>query len=223
MPSTSTIQVYISFREETCGDCGQPLDKGAWITLASLRGALCLGCADLDHLVFLPSGNAALTRRAKKHSTRSAVVLKWSQARKRSERQGLLVEEKAIEQAEQDCLADADIRELRREREAARRAELDQHFVGLFAARIEELFPRCPAGTPRAIAEHACLRSSGRVGRIAAARNLEKTPVVLAVAAHIRHDETPYDELLAEGYDRQDARDEVQGTIEKVLTSWRGA
>src|SRR5260370_41443 len=31
-------------------------------------GPLCLGCADLDHLVFLPSGEAALTRRAKKAS-----------------------------------------------------------------------------------------------------------------------------------------------------------
>ena len=63
--------------------------------LAGEKGALCLPCADLDHLVFLPSGDAALTRRAGKHSTLAAVVLKWSRARKRYERQGFLVEETA--------------------------------------------------------------------------------------------------------------------------------
>jgi hypothetical protein len=35
-----------------------------------------LTCADMDHLVFLPAGGAALTRRAKKASTLSAVVVR---------------------------------------------------------------------------------------------------------------------------------------------------
>jgi hypothetical protein len=68
----------------------------------------------------------ALTRRAKKHSTLSAVVFKSSRARKRYERQGLLVEEQALEKAEEECLADIDVRERRREREAIRREELDR-------------------------------------------------------------------------------------------------
>jgi len=46
-------------------------------------------CADLDHLIFLPSGNTALIRRARKHSILSVVVLKWSRALKRYGRQGL--------------------------------------------------------------------------------------------------------------------------------------
>ena len=71
---------------------------------------MCLACADMEHLVFLPSGDAAVTRRAKKHSTLSAVVLKWNRARKRYERQGLLVESEALEQAEKECLADAEVR-----------------------------------------------------------------------------------------------------------------
>jgi len=74
--------------------------------LAKDKGALCLACADLDHLVFLPSGDTALTRRARKHSTLTAVVLKWSRARKRYERQGLLVEAGALEMAEEECSAD---------------------------------------------------------------------------------------------------------------------
>src|SRR5271166_4619677 len=36
-------------------------------------GPLCLGCADLDQLVYLPAGDAALTRRAKKASGLTAV------------------------------------------------------------------------------------------------------------------------------------------------------
>ena len=56
-----------------------------------------MACADLDRLVFLPSGDAALTRRARKHSTLSPVVLRFSRARKRHERQGLLVEEDALD------------------------------------------------------------------------------------------------------------------------------
>ena len=47
-----------------------------------------LDCSDLGHLVFPRSGDAALTRRAKKASQLSAVVVRWSQTRKRYERQG---------------------------------------------------------------------------------------------------------------------------------------
>jgi hypothetical protein len=77
------LKVFISTRESKCDECGENLGSKAWITLAGEKGALCLACADLDHLVFLPAGDMALTRRAKKHSTLSAVVLKWSRARKR--------------------------------------------------------------------------------------------------------------------------------------------
>jgi len=66
-----------------------------------------MSCADLDHLVFLARGDAALTLRARKHSGLSAVVVRFSRARKRYERQGVLVEEAALDQAEAECLADA--------------------------------------------------------------------------------------------------------------------
>src|SRR5215510_15524339 len=110
--STEELKIFISTRESTCGECGENLGSKAWITLVKEKGALCLACADLDHLVFLPSGDAALTRRAKKHSTLSAVVLKWSRARNRYERQGLMVEEQALEKAEEECLADSEGRDL---------------------------------------------------------------------------------------------------------------
>ena len=128
------IKIFISSRESTCGECGENLGSRAWIALAGERGALCLSCADLDHLVFLPSGNAALTSRARKNSTLSAVVLKWSRARKRYERQGLLVEEQGLSKAEEECMADADVRARRREREAARRQDIDDKYVEAFGS-----------------------------------------------------------------------------------------
>ena len=214
------LKVFITVGDSSCSDCGEELGRHAWITLAGEKGALCLACADLDHLVFLPSGDAALTRRARKHSTLAAVVLRWSRARKRYERQGLLVEAGALEQAEQECLVDAEARERRKEREAARRAELDRHYVEAFAARVRELFRGCPPGREIAIAEHACLKYSGRVGRSAAAKSLEEDAVRLAVVAHVRHAETDYEALLATGWDRRDARARVEAAVARVLDGW---
>ncbi len=215
------LKVFITNRDSTCDECGEHLGHGAWITLVEGTGALCLSCADLDHLVFLPSGDAALTRRSDKYSTLSAVVLKWSRARKRYERQGLLVEEAALQRAEQECLDDAELRARQSERVAERRVELDQEYVSRFAERVRELFPNCPAGREQIIAEHACQKYSGRVGRSADAKNLDEKSILLAVVAHIRHAETNYDEFLAQGFNRLLARDGVKDEIDKVLVIWK--
>ena len=215
------IKVFISAKDSICDECKEDLGRGAWITLAQNKGALCLSCADLDHLIFLPSGDAALTRRSRKHSELSAVVLKWSRARKRYERQGLLVEEEALKKAEEKCLADGEVRAKQREREKERRESLDRQYVERFAGRIRELFPKCPAKTDLKVAEHACLKYSGRVGRCAKAKDLGEEAIRLAVIAHIRHEHTSYDNLLAKGQDRWDARDAVEGEVQHMLANWK--
>ena len=216
------LKVFISNRASVCGECHEELGTKAWVFLAGERGALCLSCADLDHLVFLPSGDAAVTRRARKLSTLAAVVLKWSRARKRYERQGLLVEEEALHEAEASCLADEEARARRRERASLRRAEQDEEFVTRFAARVREVFPGRPEGREIVIAQHACEKYSGRVGRSAAAQRFDDGAVRLAVLAHVRHRETGYDELLASGEERQDARALVRGEVDAVLERWSG-
>jgi hypothetical protein len=221
MKQSSDLKVFISTSDSVCDECREDLGRRAWITLIQDKGALCLACADLDHLVFLPSGDAALTRRARKHSTLVAVVLKWSRARKRYERQGLLLEEQALEEAERECLVDSEARTRGRERAAERRAELDREYVENFALRVRELFPRCPAGREVTIAEHACLKYSGRIGRSAAAKDLSEQAVRLAVIDHVRHVETRYDELMARGHDRWDARAQVQDEVERILSEWK--
>jgi hypothetical protein len=220
MNQDKELKVYVSNRESTCNECGKTLGHEDLIALTKDRCLLCLACADFDHLFFLRSGNTALTRRARKHSTLAAVVLKWSSARKRNERQGVLVEMRALEQAEEECLADSEVRAQRREREAVRKDVLDHQYVEQFAKRVRELFPGCPAGTEREIAEHACEKFSGRIGRSASAKNLDEAALCLAVIAHIRHTKTNYDELLMEGHARDVARALVQDAIDDVLKRW---
>ncbi len=214
------LKVFITNQDSTCDECGEKLGHHAWITLVENKGALCLSCADLDHLVFLPTGSAALTRRSAKYSILSAVVLQWSRARKHYERKGLLVEEAALQRAEQEYLDDADVRARRNERAADRRMELDQEYVSSFAKRVRELFPNCPTGREQVIAELACQKYSGRVGRSAQAKNLDEKSILLAVIAHIRHAETNYDELLMQGMDRSSARDEVREEIDQLVAQW---
>jgi hypothetical protein len=42
----------------------------------------------------------------------------------------------------------------------------------------------------------------------------------MAVVAHVRHAETDYDKLLTQGFDRSDARREVQERLDRILDAW---
>jgi hypothetical protein len=221
MAKAEEIKVFIIRRDTTCGDCGTELGKGNFISLDRNKGALCMSCSDMDHLWFLPSGDAALTRRSKKHSSLNAVVLQWSRTRKRYERQGILAEEAAINQAEEECLADKEQRERRRLREAEKRKELDDNFVKEFASKIRTLYPGMPSGREHTIAEHACRKHSGRVGRTQSAKEFSEKAIDLSVIAHVRHAETQYDELLMSGYDRFYAREKVEDKVRSILEAWR--
>lgn len=211
------LLVVIPVKDWECAECGGTGD----FLIMDGAGPLCLTCADMDHLEFLPSGDAALTRRSKKASRLSAVVVKWNRNRKRYERQGILAESAAVEQAEQQCLADADLRARRRERDAVRRAGEDVEFQKRFADEIGRLFPGCPQDRADDIARHAGLRGSGRVGRSASGRRLDEQAVTLAVRASIRHQDTDYDDLLMSGVPRDAARERISDDIDRVLAAFR--
>jgi len=214
------IVVFSVVRESTCGECKRELGKGAFLRKEG-DIVLCLACADLDHLVWLPAGDAALTRRARRFSKLFAVVVRFSRTRNRYERQGLLVEEAGLARAEQACLDDAEARARARERAAARRAVLDEKHVDAFAEAVRARYPDCPSGEAREIAEHACAKHSGRVGRSALAKRLEAEAVTLAARAHVRHAHTDYDLLLAEGRERLEARDAVAEKVDEILVRWQ--
>jgi hypothetical protein len=210
------LLVIQPIKDWSCAECQGTGD----LLIMDEPGPLCLSCADLDHLVFLPAGDAALTRRAKKASGLSAVVVRWSRTRKRYERQGLLVEEPALEQAEQQCLADEQARMRRRDRDRERRAAGDVDLAASMASEIERLLPRCPAERAEDIARHTSLRGSGRVGRSAAGRSLDEEAITLAVVASVRHEDTEYDSLLMSGVSHEDARDRIRPAVDRVLAVW---
>ena len=213
-PDLVVIEPLNEWRCTACGGSG-------WVLFMEGPGPLCMDCADLDHLVFLPAGNAALSRRAKRASRLSAVVVRFSRARKRYERQGILVEEAALEQAEAQCLADEDARSRRRERDRERRADQDVVVEARLAEAVARLFPGCPARRAAAIARHAAVRGSGRIGRSGAGRALEEQAVALAVIASVRHQDTDYDELLMTGVPRAVAREQVRPAVVRVLAAWQ--
>lgn len=212
---------YLLITNRQCAECHNDLPRGSFLFMEKDQ-PLCLFCADLDHLVYLPSGDSAITRRARKYSDLSVVVVQFNRTRKRYERQGVLVTEEALTKAEVECLADEEIRAQRRERTRELSTQDDERLAEAMRQRILELFPFCPTMHAESIAKHTTIRHSGRVGRTAAGRALEDDPIMLAVRAYIRHRFTDYDKLLMEHGHRTYARLEIQEKLEDVFREWQG-
>jgi hypothetical protein len=85
-------------REWVCHRCASTGD----LLMMEPPGPVCLSCAGLGDLEFVPAGDALLTRRAKTKSARFAVVVRFSRTRGRYERRGLLVEGPALAGAERE-------------------------------------------------------------------------------------------------------------------------
>lgn len=213
--------VFEILRDSECSECGTELPKDSFLFMETGQ-PLCLACAGLGELEYLPAGDTALTRRSKKYSSRCAVVVRFSRSRGHYERQGILVESAAIEKAEQECSADAAERAAARTVGAERRREDDRKLVAQMMEQIHALFPKCPPKEAAAIALHTAERGSGRVGRSAAGRALREEALTAAVHAAVRHNHTGYDELLASGVARAEARETVRERVLEILGDWRG-
>lgn len=211
--------VFQNLRESQCSECGVEIESNSFLFMEAGQ-PLCLPCARLDNLEYLPSGDAALTRRATKYSAKTAVVVRFSRSRGHYERQGILVETAAVEKAEQECASDADARSRQRARGAVARAEEDRKLVARMTEEMLILFPSCPPEEVAAIAAHTAVRNSGRVGRTAAGRKLDEQALGAAVAAAIRHRHTNYDSLLASGLERGQARESVSDHVQALLQAW---
>jgi len=210
--------VWWTRHEVKCAACRAWIRKDDFLHKKGKR-SFCLACAGLDHLIFLPRGDTALTRRASKHSSRSEIVVR--RVRGRLERQGTLVEKEALQRAELECQADAPARQRARANAAVRRAEVDKRYVHEFAKRLGALFPGCPPAERETIAKHACEKYSGRIGRSAAAQQFDPEAIRVAVHAHIRHNHTRYEELLAQGKTRKRARSAVHNAVKKMAQRWQ--
>lgn len=161
LSSAAAPVVFSVLRESQCAECSAEIGPGSFL-LMEAGEPLCLPCARLGDLEYLPAGEAALTRRATKYGERTAVVVRFSRSRGRYERQGLLAEKSAIEKAEKECSEDAEDRAKARITAAGQRKKQDRVFIDQWTARIGGLFPRCPQAQAAAIAAHAAVRGSGR-------------------------------------------------------------
>ena len=107
MASINREVVWISHRgDDHCARCGVLIERGMFLQASEKDGLRCAKCAGYEELCFLPGGDMKATRLATARSSRVVVVLKWSSARKRHERQGILVDQAAYDAA----LADVEAR-----------------------------------------------------------------------------------------------------------------
>ena len=214
------LVVIEPLKEFTCSVCGA---ERTGLLIMEDPGPVCMACADMDHLVFVASGDAALTRRARAASRLSAIVVRFSRARKRYERQGILVEEEALERAEAECLADEQARARRRERDALRRAEQDLALQERMADEIGRLFPGCPRERarrdrpPHRRARQRAGRAQRRRPRAAARRDRARGPRLRPPPRH------PLRRVAHVGVDRQTARAQVNDDVASTLDAWRTA
>jgi hypothetical protein len=91
------LVAILPLKDWACCKCG-----GGDFLIMEKPGPSCLSCAGLADLVFVPAGDALLTGRVKAKSARRAVVVRFSKARGRYERQGLLAEPQAADSARRE-------------------------------------------------------------------------------------------------------------------------
>lgn len=92
-------------RTSRCHGCDIKLEVDTLVKLTNPKEekeVYCLTCAGLKDYILLKKGDSKLTRLAKKYSSDSYVVLKWSELWKTYERLGLLVEQSALNKAREE-------------------------------------------------------------------------------------------------------------------------
>jgi hypothetical protein len=134
------LVVFDIVRQSKCAECGKELLGGDFLFMESAR-PLCLTCADLDHLVYLPRGDTALTRNVPGSTARS---LPWWFAlaglASDTKRQECWLKNRRSKQAEAECSADAEQRSVRRERAEIYRDKQDQVLAVRMAESIRQMF-----------------------------------------------------------------------------------
>jgi hypothetical protein len=215
-PEPPDLVVVEAIDDWTCAECGRTGD----MFIEDDGEALCLICAEMDHLVFLADGDGTLTYRATQFSVLSAVVMHWSRISESYLRQGILIEDEALDLAEQRCLTEEDARLCRDERESERRAREHAELQAPVAAEVARRFPNCPPERAAAIARHVDVHDRGRVGGAEVSHAGNEQALMPAVITVVRHLDTAYDSLLMSGFPREIARDRIRPAVDRTLADW---
>lgn len=221
--ATISQNIFLTKKEKLkCEFCKKSIPKGSrYVAETENHKGTCFKCSEFTSYTLLPPGNAALTRRSKKHSIKCAVLFEWNPKRKRFERKGQYVTAAAIEIAKKECADDAAIRAEKNKKAALKREQWDKEYIAAFSVEIRKHYPNCPKDREYEIAKHACEKYSGRVGRTADAKNFDKNMIDLAVEAHIRHKETNYDNEFGKGLKKKQIRTNLKFDIMQIMMKWR--
>jgi len=170
--------------------------------------------------VEVPTGNHFLTRTIKKRADCVYVRMKKHRKGNFSRAIGIMAPRNIVEDAKQLAQETEEDRLTKREKAAEYRAKQEELHRKHMQAEILRLYPNMPPKEAGVIADHAFEVGSGRVGRVSAI-DLNKK-LELAVKAHIRHQHTEYDDMLNDGWEKEDARRQIAGQVEKIHGEWKG-
>ncbi|KLU89180.1 hypothetical protein MAPG_08154 [Magnaporthiopsis poae ATCC 64411] len=166
---------------------------------------------------FVPKGNVYITAncRKKTHAIGATVYLVVDpKVKGRASVKGIRVPHEVYQEV-------ATAEQQTRAKRAAQVQAKDDAGSRVFEAEVRRLFPHAPPDSVAAIARHALVKRSRRVGR-STMMDMEHK-VRLAVVAHIRHVETDYDALLKKGgTEREDARRQTWQRTNEVADQWAG-
>ena len=164
-------------------------------------------------------GDAFITRRVK--SCDETVYLRMEKSRGYSSIIGILAPTTVVESAQLEAKRTEETRRRAREKATRRRRRKDRKVLNDVVNQMMRDFPGMPYLEAEEIAQHAFAVGSGRVGRSSFIDLEDK--IDMAVIAHIRHVHSRYEELLDEGWYREDARAEAGKEISIVYELWKTA
>lgn len=162
---------------------------------------------------FVHKGNVYITSNCRKQ-TQAANETVYIVQGHGNKQLGIAVPTPILRQVRQD---EADTRDTR----AANVQKRDQSIHDDFEAVTRREFPLMPPESLPMVLHMALQKRKGKVGRTGTLSSRDKAH--LAVRAHIRHSETPYEQLMESGMSREQARDMVAPQVDTIAQSWAAA
>lgn len=185
------------------------------------ENGFCLKCAGLNHLVFLPSGNPTLTRRASKYSSVKAIVKQINLTYKGYERIGTLVEEAALQKAREECIFEEKNPDVTSSEESRKQDKFESHYIENFSIQIQAHYPSCSKEDVLKIAVFAYRKYLGKTRHSFSFKKLNSENIDLAVCIYVLHYYTNYPELHCLSRDTDNVRSQLLSKVNEIIEKWK--
>ncbi|PSR79725.1 hypothetical protein BD289DRAFT_355431, partial [Coniella lustricola] len=159
---------------------------------------------------FVRKGNVYITANCRRQTQASSQTVYIVLGRGKKQL-GIAVPTPILVQVRQD---EADTRDAR----ATNVQRRDQSIHDDFEAVLRREFPSMPPKSLPKVLHTALQKRKGKVGRTGTLSDRDKA--YLAVRAHIRHSETPYEQLMETGLEKEQARNMVAPQVDAIAQAW---